>query len=312
MISIELASPVAKKLKVLMYGPSGSGKTLAALSFPRVLLVDAESGADLYAGRPGVPAFHRVRCKTLMELNEVLDAVTKDAGKTWDTLVIDPISVFYDVEKNVASANNTKDMGFGGWGKVNGRMGNIYNRLTGLNTNVIITARESVDYAGEGLNLKKIGVKPDADKKLVYSMDFVLHLNPDHSATVEKSRGVVMGKGGHLSTVSWSDFEPVANMYTSGSAQDYEDEEQAADRVADSLQDKDNAMAFFAHWRGQGLSDGEILKALKVSRVSEWAHGRKAADEAVSKFLVSNIPPAQPKNGVTAPHQSSAQTTTND
>ncbi len=309
MINIEVASPVAKKLKVLMYGASGSGKTLAALSFPRVLLVDAESGADLYAGRPGVPQFHRVRCKTLMELNEVLDAVAKDAGKTWDTLVIDPITVFYDVEKNVASANNTKDMGFGGWGKVNGRMGNIYNRLTGLNINVIVTARESVDYAGEGLNLKKVGVKPDADKKLVYSMDFVLHINPDHSATVEKSRGVVMGKNGHLSAVTWSDFEPVANMYTSGVAQDYEDEEQAAERVGDSLQDKDNAMAFFAHWRGQGLTDNEILKALGVKRVSEWTQGRKVADEAVSKFLFDTLPPAQPKK-VDAPHQSSAQPTT--
>lgn len=35
------ATPVAKKLKVLFYGPSGSGKTIAALTFPRVALIDA-------------------------------------------------------------------------------------------------------------------------------------------------------------------------------------------------------------------------------------------------------------------------------
>jgi len=108
MVNIEIAKPVAKKLKLLFYGASGSGKTIAALSFPRVLMIDAESGSDLYAGRPGIPQFHRVRCKTIGEVNEVLTAVEADKGKTWDTLVIDPITVLYDVEKNVGSANNTK------------------------------------------------------------------------------------------------------------------------------------------------------------------------------------------------------------
>lgn len=289
MIKIEVARPVCKKLKILFYGPSGSGKTIAALNFPRVLIVDSESGSDLYAGRPGIPPFHRVRCKTISELNEVLEAVRKDDGKTWDTLVIDPITVFYDVEKNIGSANNTKDLGFREWAKINNRMNGLYTTLTSLNVHVLVLAREAVEYAGEGNNLRKVGVKPDADKKLIYMMDYVLRFNPDHSADVEKSRGITLGEGNHLKSVKWSDFEPVANLYVSGDKQDYEDDEKAAERELDSLQDKETAATFIGHWRGQGISDKDVLAALGVSRLSEWLQGRSAADKAVNLYIAKQI-----------------------
>lgn len=289
MIDIQIAKPVAKKLKVLLYGPSGSGKTLAALTFPRVLMVDAESGSDLYAGRPGIPEFHRVRAKTLADVNEVLTAVEADKGKTWDTLIIDPVTVLYDVEKNVASANNTKDIEMRMWNKVNGRMTALYNRLTSLDVHVVIIAREAVEYAGEGLNLKKIGVKPEADKKMVYMMDFIIHLKADHSGDVEKSRGIVLGKDGHMGKVEWLQFQDAANMYVNGTKQTYEDDESAADREADSLQDRDVAFAFLTHWRGQSLSDAEVLSALKVGRLSQWTEGRKAADAAVNAFISAQV-----------------------
>lgn len=296
-IHIELAQPIAKKLKILFYGASGSGKTLAALSFPRVLLVDAESGADLYAGRPGIAPFHRVRIKTISELQEVLRAVEADAGKQWDTLVIDPISVFYDVEKNVASSNNTRDMDYRGWAKINNRMGSLYNMLTGLNVHVVLIARESIEYEGNGSNLKKVGVKPDADKKLVYSMDFVLRLTETHSAQVEKSRGVVLGKGGNLESVSWSDFKDVAQLYVQGERQQYTDEEEAARLEADNLANDDVRKEFTEAWVKQGLTHGNILTALKVTRLGEWPHGRAKADAAVKEWHESqlSVKPASPK-----------------
>lgn len=298
MINIEIAKPVAKKLKLLFYGASGSGKTVAALTFPRVLMIDSESGSDLYAGRPGTPPFHRVRCKTLSEVNEVLAAVEADKGKTWETLVIDPVTVLYDVEKNAASANNTKDMGVRGWNKVNSRMVALYNRLTGLDVHVVIIAREAIEYAGEGQDLKKVGVKPEADKKLIYMMDFVVRLKADHTAEVEKSRGYDFGKNGLLPKADWSVFEPIANLYVEGEKQTYEDDEAAADREVDSLQDRENAEAFVKHWRGQSLSDKDILAALGVTKISEWSKGRKAADVVVSAYIAEQLktPPSQPKS----------------
>ena len=298
MINIEIAKPVAKKLKVLLYGSSGSGKTIAALSFPRVLLVDAESGADLYAGQPGIAEFHRVRIKTISELYEVLKAVEADAGKTWDTLVIDPITVFYQVEKNVVSANNAKDIEMRGWNKINGRLSSLYNMLTGLKVHVVVIAREAVEYSGEGLNLKKIGVKPDADKNLVYNMDFVLHLNANHSVDVEKCRGCVMGKDSKLPSVTWADFEPVAKLYVAGESQQYTSEEEAAENETDNLANEDVRKDFFAAWVKQGLTQADIFAALgNITRLGEWAHGRAQADETVKEWFDKQLSdkPAAPK-----------------
>lgn len=281
-VQIKMAQPVKKNLKLLFYGPSGSGKTLAALSFPRVLLVDAEAGSELYRGRPGLPPFHVADCKSLPDLDDVLRQVEADRGSTWDTLVIDPITVFYSVEKTAASANNTRDMTFRDWSKVNSRLNALYTRLTSLPLHVIITAREATEYAGEGNNLRKVGVKPDADKSLIYSMDFVLHFQADHSAITEKSRGVDMGR---LSSVAWAAFSSIADVYAAGDSSAYLSDDEAAARALDSMTDRDVALSFVNYWRAQGLTDADLLKALSVKRLSEWGSGRKSADEAVTKFL---------------------------
>ncbi len=298
MIKIQLAAPVKKKLKILLYGPSGSGKTRAALTFPRVLLVDAEAGSDLYRGRPDIPSFHVADIKTLSDMEDVLRQVEADRGKTWDTLAIDPISVFYAVEKNVGSANNTKDLGFREWAKINNRMNSLYIRLTGLDIHVVLLAREAVEYAGEGNNLRKVGVKPDADKNLVYSMDFVVRLNADHTALVEKSRGVNLGKDGLLSAVTWNVFEPVSQAFMDGQTRQYEDDEQAAEREADNLQNMEVATRFIQHWRQQAVTDADVLRALGVSRLSEWTDGKAKADAAVLAYIARQTAnPATPKNG---------------
>lgn len=290
------ATPVAKKLKILFYGPSGSGKTIAALTFPRVALIDAESGSDLYAGRPGMPTFHRVRAKTLSEVEQAVAFIQQDGGKMFDTLVIDPVTVLYDVEKSVLSANNTKDMNPRDWNKINGRLASLYTRLTNLNVHVIVIAQEAAEYAGDGLNLKKVGVKPDADKKLRYMMDFVVHLNADHSGQVEKSRGIILGKNGALPKVEWQAFEEAANAYVEGEKLEYKDDEQAAEAEIDSLQNIDNAKMFVTHWRAQSLTDADILKALGVERISEWTKGRVEADKQVQAYIDKQISPsAKPK-----------------
>ena len=292
---IELAKPVAKKLKICLYGASGSGKTLAALTFPRVLLVDAENGSDLYVGRPGMPQFHVTRCKTVADLEYIIAHVEKDAGATYDTLVIDPITVFYDVEKNVQSANNSKDLGFREWARINNRMNSLYNRLTSLPVHVVVIARETPEYTGEGNNLRKIGVKVDADKDFVYSMDFVLHLKADHSAQVEKSRGVELGSAGRVNKVEWSIFAPVASLYTTGATLPTEGKEDAARRALEDLTVRENAVEFVNAWRSKGLTDGDLLKALAVEKISLWSKGRAAADEAVNAYIDSQMKPATPK-----------------
>jgi hypothetical protein len=288
------ATPISKKLKLLFYGPSGSGKTWAALTFPRVALIDAENGSDLYAGRPGIPPFSVLHAKRLSEVEQAVRFIQADGGKTYDTLVIDPITVAYDVEKTAESANNSKDLGFREWARINNRMSALYTSLTNLPAHVILIAREAPEYATRGSGLERVGVKPDADKKLIYMMDFVVHFNNDHSAVVEKSRGVVLGKAGALPRVTWAEFESVAAGFATGETVTTTDETGEAEAEADDLRNRSNAEEFVRHWRAKSLSDLEMLAALNVTRFSEWTQGRAKADKAVEAYIAAQIdmPPA--------------------
>lgn len=299
MVKIEIAKPVRKKIKVLLYGPAGSGKTLAALSFPRVLIVDAESGADMYPGRPGIAQFHRARCKTLADLDEVIDSIKADNGKTWDTLVIDPVTVFFDVAKNIATKNNVKDLGYRERAIVNSHMASLYTKLTNLPVHVVLTAYEAIEYEGDGNNLRKVGVKPDVDKKVRHAVSIVVRMNQDHSGIVEKCRGVVLGENSRLPVVRWADFEPVANLYVEGEqAPEEESEEEAATRANDDMSVREVAEAFYTECIDRGLTKTNILAALgNISRWSDWTTGRIKAKEAIDAYIAAqlDLPPATPK-----------------
>jgi hypothetical protein len=292
------AVPVSKKLKILLFGPSGSGKTLAALSFPGVALIDAEGGSDLYAGRPGVNKFSILRAKSPTDLENAIRFIEADGGKTFQTLVIDPISVFYDVQKEAAARSaKSGELGFREWAKINNKMKSIYNSLTNLPVHVVVIARESTEYDTVSGELKKTGVKPDCDKAIPYAFDFVIRLNADHTAEAVKSRGLDLAKGNRLPAVNWSVFEPVANAFVEGETVKQVSEEQATEDALDNLADREIALEFINHWRGQSLTDRNVLDALGVERLSHWTKGKKAADEQVKKWVADQIsqPPAKPK-----------------
>lgn len=244
-----LAKPVQKKLKILLYGASGTGKTLAALTFPKCAYIDAEGGADLYAGRPGIQDFHILRTKGLSQLEQAISFIEQDKGATFETLIIDPITVFYDVEKQaLTERNKNKWMDMQEWAKLNNRMKSVYNRLTNLPTHVIIIAREANEYEGEGFNLKKVGFKPDADKSLPYLVDFSIRMLPDHTGVIDKSRGYQFGNNGKIEKVQWSAFEPIANQFIDGDVIQYESEDEAGEKEAKRMSDRENAEAFYNQW----------------------------------------------------------------
>jgi hypothetical protein len=230
------AEKIAKKLKVLIYGASGSGKTRAGLTFPRPAVIDTENGTDLYAGRPGVPEFSVLRAKTLAEVENAVAFIREDSGRTFDTLIIDAITVLYDVQKD-AAAKNGKDgeMNPRLWNRINGRMVALYNSLTNLPVHVVVIARESELYEGEGLNLKKTGTKPDADKKIPYMFDFVVRMKADHSGEIVKSRGVNVGST--MPTVNWQAFEKAAGVFSDGTQASALSDEQAVNTDARAYQD---------------------------------------------------------------------------
>lgn len=284
----QIATPVSKKIKALLYGPSGSGKTLAGLTWPRVAVIDTEGGTDLYAGRPGVAPFHILRVKTIAQVKEALAFIQADQGKTFDTLMLDPVTVLYDVTKEAAArTSRTGEIGFREWGQINNKMKWLYNELTNLPVHVVATARQAIEYETVNGELRKAGQKPDADKALLYIFDFVLRLLPDHSAVVEKSRGVEMGEGGQLAKVAWSVFAPIADGFANGSAVKQESEDAAAEReLAEAQWDATTARAWADNVvKTQGLTVADILAALGVQRLGDWQKGTAAADERLKTWL---------------------------
>jgi hypothetical protein len=210
------AAKVAKKLKILIYGASGVGKTLAALTFRRPAVIDTEGGTDLYAGRDGIPTFSVLHAKSLTDVEAAIKFIQADSGKTFETLIIDAITVLYDVQKDAAgkAAKKEDEMTPRDWNKVNKRMVNLYNALTNLPVHVVVVAREAELYEGEGLNLKRVGFKADMDKKGVYIFDFIVRMKADRSGEVIKSRGVNIGKT--IPAVNWDVFTQAAGMFLDG------------------------------------------------------------------------------------------------
>jgi hypothetical protein len=226
------AAKVAKKLKILIYGASGVGKTLAALTFPRPAVIDTEGGTDLYAGRDGIPTFSVLHAKSLTDVEAAIKFIQADSGKTFETLIIDAITVLYDVQKDAAgkAAKKEDEMTPRDWNKVNKRMVNLYNALTNLPCHVVVIAREAELYEGEGLNLKRVGFKADMDKKGVYIFDFIVRMKADRSGEVIKSRGVSLGKT--IPAVNWETFVQAAGMFTDGKQAQALPDDQAAEKDA--------------------------------------------------------------------------------
>jgi hypothetical protein len=282
-----LATPVAKKLKILIYGPPGSGKTRAALTFPKAALIDAEGGTELYRGRPGVPSFHVLDSKSVTDLERAIAFIEQDAGKTYETLIIDPISVFYDVQKAAAEQTSKSGaLGYREWSQINTRMKRVYNSLTNLPVHVIVLARESAEYASKGSNLEKVGTKPDSDKAIDYIFDFVLRMDTDHSAEVRKTRGITLGKNGRLDKVDWSVFEPVSNAFVDGDTIEHTDDttiahreslfyKEAADSAQSSAQNK--AQSSSTHSKpSEAVRHITLKKKGEINRLLKPLYGDKA------------------------------------
>lgn len=268
------AAKVAKKLKILIYGASGVGKTLAALTFPRPAVIDTEGGTDLYAAREGIPAFSVLRAKSLTDVESAIKFIQADNGKTFETLVIDAITVLYDVQKDAAgkAAKKEDEMTPRDWNKVNKRMVNLYNALTNLPVHVVVVAREAELYEGEGLNLKRVGFKPDMDKKGVYIFDFIVRMTKDRSGEIIKSRGANVSNT--MKTVNWAAFEAIAGMFTEGKQAVAIADDQAAETDARAYQDATPA----SHWS----TNNDVLERMYAKMLTDHKATREDVNAAIA------------------------------
>ena len=243
------AASVQKKAKVLVYGEPGVGKTWFALTFPRVALIDTEGGADLYGGRFD---FDVLRTKSFGDILDAIEAVKADHGRTWQTLVIDPISIVWQVLQDAGQqAAEARAARYGraaddvmltprDWGLIKRRLYSAMTDLVNLPVNVVLTAhlRDVMEMRRDGRGQEvavKVGEKPDAEKRTGYWPDIVVRLvvdNGEHVGIVEKDRSGLFRVGQRVPNMGYKALAPLLEQHATGDTVVHETEAVAAQRDA--------------------------------------------------------------------------------
>ncbi len=179
---------IEKRLKALFYGSAGVGKTTAAISFPKVYLIDTEKGAenDQYTKTlkdGGGVVFQTSDFNELMI--EVKSLLTEK--HEYKTLVIDPLTTLYNDLLDKSAIKNGTEFGRH-YADANKQIKHLMNLLLRLDMNVIIVSHAKVEY---GANLSVLGQTFDCYKKLDYLFDLVFEIQKrgkDRIGLIKKSR----------------------------------------------------------------------------------------------------------------------------
>jgi len=181
------ARSLDKRLKLFLWGDSGVGKTTLALKFPKPVVIDLEGGTDLYGESF---EFDILRASTADEVMEAVQWLLTHRH-SYRTLVIDPITVYWDaLQKKWSDVFLRRNKGSKGykfefydlqprdWMTVKAEFKDLIRKLIALDMNVIVTARQKVQYA-DGAFMKAIGETFDGEKSLPYLFDTIVRLYRD-------------------------------------------------------------------------------------------------------------------------------------
>lgn len=171
-----LPKPNQGRLKLLMYSPAKVGKTTACLQMQNGYLIDTEAGAehDDYielARKSGSVMFQTNVYDEVIEEIRALSTVNHD----FKTLSIDSFTPLYDDLLETGAKFVGEDFGrHYGW--ANRRMKRLYNLLSQIDMNIIVTCHSKHLY---GTKMEVIGETFDGWRKLDYLFDLVLYLERD-------------------------------------------------------------------------------------------------------------------------------------
>lgn len=200
------AEQVAPKVKALIFGASGVGKTFLALTAPgRIAVIDTEGGTAFYANRvgpKGLSEFDVLTTKTFAQVEQAIVYLKANPG-SYETLVIDPVTVLYETLQDAAQdrraevrRNAEADLEMLDWQRIKRAYKRLMTDLVNLPMHVVVVAREA-DLTEErvGSNGRKervkVGFKPGAEKDTDYYFDTVIRLVPaskGREAVVQKDR----------------------------------------------------------------------------------------------------------------------------
>jgi len=181
------ARSLDRRLKLFLWGDSGVGKTTLSLQFPKPVVIDLEGGTDLYGESFD---FDVLRASTADEVMAAVEWLLTHPH-SYRTLVIDPITVYWDaLQKKWSDIFLRRNKGSKGykfefydlqprdWMTVKAEFKDLIRKLIALDMNVIVTARQKVQYA-DGAFMKAIGETFDGEKSLPYLFDTIVRLYRD-------------------------------------------------------------------------------------------------------------------------------------
>ena len=181
------AKSLDKRLKLFLWGDSGAGKTTLALQFPKPVVIDLEGGTELYGE---VFDFDVLRASTADEVMEAVQWLLTNPH-SYRTLIIDPITIYWDaLQKKWSDIFLRRNKGSKGfkfefydlqprdWMTIKAEFKELIRKLIALDMNVIVTARQKVQYA-DGAFMRAIGETFDGEKSLPYLFDTIVRLYRD-------------------------------------------------------------------------------------------------------------------------------------
>ncbi|KJU86016.1 hypothetical protein MBAV_001784 [Candidatus Magnetobacterium bavaricum] len=181
------AATTDRRVKLFLWGDSGAGKTTLALQFPYPVVIDFEGGTALYGDSFG---FDVLQSNSPDEVMDAVDWLLTNKHN-YRTLVIDPITVFWDalqkkwsdifLTRNKASKgykHEFYDLQPKDWQTIKSEFKDFLRTLMSIDMNVIVTAREKTKYK-EGSMMVAMGETFDGEKSLPYMFDTIVRLYLD-------------------------------------------------------------------------------------------------------------------------------------
>ncbi len=189
------AEAVVPKVKALVFGAAGVGKTYFSLTSPgRIAMIDTEGGTAFYArraGTHGLSHFDVLPTKTYRDVQAAVAYIASNPD-AYGTLVIDPVTVIYEVlqdaalikraevnrRKNRGGDPDDTDLEMLDWGRIKRAYKALMTELGNLPVHVIVTAREKAEQERQHGEVVTVGQKADAEKSTGYYFDTILRLVP--------------------------------------------------------------------------------------------------------------------------------------
>lgn len=197
---------VVQGTKILIYGEESTLKSRTALTFPRIVYIDADQGADSYYGEFSNNLIQISDSTTYSEVINDLDEL-ENMLDDFDTIVLDSDTKIYENQQHTAMkvaeqrARKNKRLVEGEglstkeWGIIKLNHEKMYSKLfeNKKEGKTIIVIAESKDEkeaveTNNGLQYKTVGITPNSAKGVKFDFDIVLEMIKNKDGTFGGSK----------------------------------------------------------------------------------------------------------------------------